>query len=55
MARGDEQTNVRLPKDLKDWLAQQATQNHRSLTAEICHLLEECRQRQLAAQKKVKP
>ena len=55
MANSDEQTNVRLPKNLKEWLVQQAAINHRSLTAELCHRLEESRQRQLAADKKVKP
>lgn len=55
MGSNDEQTNVRLPKDLKEWLVQQAAENHRSLTAEVCHRLEEARQRQLAADKKVKP
>lgn len=55
MGRSDEQTNVRLPKELKEWLVLQAALNRRSLTAEICHLLEDCRQRQQAAQKKVKP
>lgn len=55
MANSDEQTNVRLPKDLKEWLVQEAANNRRSLTAEICHRLDESRQRQLAAQKKVKP
>ena len=55
MANSDEQTNVRLAKDLKDWLIQQATRNRRSLTAEMCHRLDDSRQRQLAADKKVKP
>lgn len=55
MERNDEQTNVRLPKDLKGWLRQQAEDSRRSLTAEVTLRLEESRQRQLAAQKKVKP
>lgn len=55
MATSDEQTNVRLPKDLKEWLFQEAASNRRSLTAEVSHRLEDSRQRQLAAQKKVKP
>lgn len=49
------QTNVRLPKSLKEWLVQQAANNRRSLTAEICHVLDNARQRQLAADKKAKP
>ncbi len=55
MTRNDEQTNVRLPKDIKDWLLEQAAKNRRSLTAEICHQLDEARQRHQATQKKVKP
>lgn len=52
MGRSDEQTNVRLPKQLKEWLVLMAALNRRSLTAEICHQLDEARQRQLAAQKR---
>ncbi len=55
MERNDEQTNVRLPKDLKEWLCQQAEDNRRSLTAEVTFRLEDSRQRQLGAQKEVKP
>ncbi len=35
MARSDEQTNLRLPSELKAWLQQQAEAAKRSLTAEV--------------------
>lgn len=55
MARSDEQTNVRLPKDLKDWLLASANAQRRSLTNEIVIRLQESRAREAAAAKKVKP
>lgn len=48
MARHDEQTNVRLPIELKDWLKEQATQAHRSVTAQLIVILEQRRQAQEA-------
>ncbi len=39
----DEQTNLRLPGDLKDWLKEQAQAARRSLTAEVILRLEESR------------
>ncbi len=55
MARSDEQTNVRLPKDLKDWLVAQAELQRRSLTSEIVMRLEESRKLTEAAPQKAKP
>ncbi|MDP3164391.1 MAG: Arc family DNA-binding protein [Hydrogenophaga sp.] len=46
MAQRDEQTNVRLPKDLKEWLVHQASNSRRSLTSEVTFRLEDSRQRQ---------
>lgn len=43
MARTDEQTNVRLPADLKEWLQARAAKARRSLTAELILLLENTR------------
>lgn len=43
MARADEQTNVRLPRDLKEWLLVRASENRRSLTSEIVSRLEQTR------------
>lgn len=51
MARSDEQTNVRLPKPLKDWLLEKADENRRSLTSEIVTRLEESRKATPRAQK----
>ena len=48
MAETDEQTNLRIPKDLKDWLKQQAEQARRSVTAEIVTRLEQSRAKQQA-------
>ncbi|MFC4924553.1 Arc family DNA-binding protein [Delftia deserti] len=50
MARKDEQTNVRLPADLKDWLKAQATAARRSVTAELILRLEQSRKAQDAAE-----
>lgn len=43
MARTDEQTNVRLPSHLKDWLKTKAATARRSVTAELILILEESR------------
>lgn len=48
MARSDEQTNLRLPAELKTWLKQQATKARRSFSAEVVHRLEQSRQQQEA-------
>lgn len=48
MARQDEQTNVRLPAELKDWLKAQAAAARRSVTAELILRLEESRKAQEA-------
>lgn len=40
----DEQTNMRLPKDLKDWLRASAAQSRRTLTSEVIYRLERSRQ-----------
>lgn len=45
MATLSEQTNVRLPAGLKEWLAAQARENHRSLNGEVVHRLEESRRK----------
>jgi hypothetical protein len=46
MARSDTQTNLRLKKEMKDWLRQQAEANKRSLTSEIGVILEDYQRRQ---------
>ncbi|VTU37157.1 Arc family DNA-binding protein [Variovorax sp. PBL-E5] len=53
MARNDEQANLRLPKDLKDWLVQQASVNRRSLTSEVIVRLEASRAASAPAAQKV--
>lgn len=45
MARSDPQMVIRLPAELKEWLAAQATQNRRSQNGEIVSRLEESRQK----------
>jgi hypothetical protein len=40
MARDDPQFRIRLPADLKDWVEEMAAKNHRSLNAEIVHLID---------------
>ena len=40
MPRTAKQTNVRLPKDLKEWLLAKADENRRSLTSEVIVRLE---------------
>lgn len=51
MARSDEQTNVRLPAELKSYINDQAASARRSLTAEVVLRLERTRQQdQQAAQ-----
>lgn len=48
------QTGIRLPQDIRDWLARKAEANSRSLSQEITHRLKQSRaqeeQRQGAAQ-----
>jgi hypothetical protein len=51
MARDEGQTNVRLPRELKKWLLERASQNHRSLTGELVVLLEEARKANTRSQK----
>ena len=48
MARHDEQTNVRLPADLKEWLRARAAVARRSVTAELILILEQSRKTQEA-------
>lgn len=43
MARGDAELRIRVPHDVKDWLAVQAKENDRSQTAQIVHLLKSAR------------
>jgi hypothetical protein len=47
MAQDDEQTNLRIPKDLKAWLKHEAERSRRSVTAEIVTRLEKSRNDQL--------
>lgn len=49
----DEQTNIRIPSDLKEWLRQEARASRRSLTSEVILRLEESRARQGAAQQSI--
>ncbi|PWB21311.1 Arc family DNA-binding protein [Comamonas sp. JNW] len=46
MSRKDEQTNVRIPLELKEWLKTQAQAARRSVTAELVTRLEESRKAQ---------
>lgn len=46
MARHDEQTNVRIPAELKEWLKAQAAEARRSVTAELILRLEQSRKDQ---------
>lgn len=48
MARSDEQTNLRIPADLKEWIKKRAAEAKRSLTAEIVLRLEQSRQQEAA-------
>lgn len=43
MVRSEEQTNMRLPTELKEWLKQKAATNFRSVTGEIVARLEQSR------------
>lgn len=43
MARGDEQTNLRFEKELKEWLREKAKVNKRSINSEVVVRLEESR------------
>lgn len=43
MARADKQTNVRIPKALKEWLLERAGENRRSFTSEVVMRLEASR------------
>ena len=51
MARNDPQIALRLPADLKEWVAEQARHNGSSQTSEIIRALRE-RQERLAGQQK---
>ncbi len=42
------QFNVRLPQDIKDWIQQKATENFRSMNAEIVARLDESRKQEEA-------
>lgn len=46
MARTDPQMVIRVPAELKEWLAAQATQNRRSQNSEVVSRLEESRQKE---------
>ncbi|MBB6578504.1 putative DNA-binding protein [Comamonas odontotermitis] len=48
MARKDEQTNVRIPQELKEWLKDQASAARRSVTAELVMRREQSRKAQEA-------
>lgn len=50
MARVDEQTNIRLPAELKSWLKDRAIEARRSFTAEIITRLEQSRRHAKKAQ-----
>lgn len=50
MARTDEQTNVRLPVELKEWLKTRAAKSRRSLTAEVVLLLENVKRQDVQQQ-----
>ena len=52
MAKADEQTNVRLPVHLKQWLREQAAAARRSITAELVFRLEQSRKAQEAQHEK---
>lgn len=52
MARSDEQTNIRLPAELKAWIRNKAAEAKRSLNSEILLRLEQSRQQQEAADAK---
>jgi hypothetical protein len=51
MAQSDEQTNVRIPKELKDWLKQEADKARRSFTSEIVMRLEQSKDLQQKGKK----
>lgn len=46
------QTNVRIPKGIKEWLRQEAKKNRRSLSAEITYRLEQSRATQKRREKR---
>lgn len=48
MARSDEQTNLRIPADLKEWIKKRAAEAKRSLTAEVVLRLEQARRQESA-------
>lgn len=45
-ARQAPQTGLRLPQELKDWLAHRAIDNHRSMNGEIVARLEDSKRRE---------
>lgn len=47
----DEQCNLRLPKDLKEWLKTQAATARRTLTSEVIFRLERSREQESQPQK----
>lgn len=49
MRQSEPQMKIRLPKELKDWLEEQARANCRSQTAEIVFRLEQAKRLQSAA------
>jgi hypothetical protein len=46
MARNDPQMHVRVKKESKEWLEQQAEANKRTLTTELAVILEDAQRRQ---------
>jgi hypothetical protein len=52
MARNDPQIALRLPADLKEWVAAEAQRNASSQNSEIVRALRERQERQAAAQQK---
>ncbi|CAN7705507.1 Arc family DNA-binding protein [Acidovorax sp. LjRoot66] len=52
MAQSDEQTNMRMPVDLKAWLKEEAQKSRRSFASEVVHRLDESRLRQVKKEAK---
>ena len=51
-SRKDPQISIRMPQDLKDWLAHKAIDNRRSLNSEIVVRLDQTRSSEEAANKR---
>lgn len=49
-----EQTNIRLPRGIKNWLKDEAKRNRRSYSAEVAIRLEESRRKQEQKEKRKK-